>query len=137
MARTFTKGVFLSKQPFVDFTSSTIGGYTLPMMNTDTFATKLGRKKMAEALGILPTAVSNAVVRGSFPPAWFNVCEAMARGHGIECPPELFNQRQLHNSPSSTASSGPASPDGLLPVDNLECGKSDFKETLPKEQAPA
>lgn len=54
---------------------------------------------MAEALQVLPTAVSNAVVRGTFPPSWFKTCTRLAKKAGIDCPPELFNQRPFHSTP--------------------------------------
>ena len=69
------------------------------MMNTQTFATEVGRQKMASELHVGLTAVSNAVVRGTFPPSWFETCRGLAKEAGIECPPELFNQRP-HGSPS-------------------------------------
>jgi hypothetical protein len=69
------------------------------MMNTQTFATTIGRQKMAAALHVLPTAVSNAVVRGTFPPSWYETCRGLAAEAGITCPPYLFNQRP-HGSPT-------------------------------------
>lgn len=60
------------------------------MMNAETLANALGRKKIAARLDVLPTAVSNAVVRGSFPPSWFIACKSLADEAGVECPPELF-----------------------------------------------
>lgn len=56
-------------------------------------ADAVGRKKMADALGVLPTAVSNAVVRGWFPSSWFLVVKALADEVGQDCPPELFKMR--------------------------------------------
>lgn len=67
-------------------------------MNTRQFADKVGRKKMAEALDVLPTAVSNAVGRETFPPAWYDACMKLASEAGIDCPRDLFAQRPLHNS---------------------------------------
>ncbi|OWJ81382.1 hypothetical protein CDV52_18455 [Haematobacter missouriensis] len=54
-------------------------------------ADALGRRRMAEALGVRTTAVSNAVVRGLFPASWFLAVEALARAEGVACPCELFN----------------------------------------------
>lgn len=68
------------------------------MMNTETLATALGRKNIAAALNVLPTAVSNAVVRGSFPPSWFIACKRLADEIGVECPPELFKMMGLTES---------------------------------------
>lgn len=63
------------------------------MITTLTFANAVGRKSMADALGVKPTAVSNAVVRGTFPASWFLVLQALAREKKAECPPELFGMR--------------------------------------------
>jgi hypothetical protein len=60
------------------------------MMKAETLAEALGRKKMAEALGIGQTAISNAVVRGCFPASWFMVCKSLADEAGADCPPDLF-----------------------------------------------
>lgn len=56
-------------------------------------ADALGRKKMADTLDVGVTAVSNAVVRGSFPAAWFLAVSEMCAGRGIDCPPSLFNMK--------------------------------------------
>lgn len=69
------------------------------MDDTREFADAIGRKKMAEALSVLPTAVSNAVGRPTFPATWLNTCKALADSAGIECPPKLFAQRPFHNPP--------------------------------------
>ncbi|AEI70961.1 hypothetical protein [EBPR podovirus 2] len=69
------------------------------MTTASDLADALGRKTIADALGVLPTAVSNAVVRGWFPSSWFLAVKAIADAEGRECPPELFKMR-AHN-PSS------------------------------------
>ena len=61
------------------------------MMKANDLAEALGRKNMADALGIGATAISNAVVRGSFPASWFMACKSLADRIGTECPPDLFN----------------------------------------------
>ncbi len=63
------------------------------MLSTADLADAIGRKTMATALGVLPTAVSNGVVRQTFPASWFLVVQALAREKGIECPPALFGMR--------------------------------------------
>lgn len=60
------------------------------MMTAKQLADAIGRKKIAEAVGVGPTAVSNAVARGWFPSAWFIVVCDLAERIGVECPPELF-----------------------------------------------
>lgn len=72
------------------------------MTTASDLADALGRKTIADALGVLPTAVSNAVVRGWFPSSWFLAVKAIADRMGQDCPPELFKMR-AHN-PSSVDS---------------------------------
>lgn len=66
------------------------------MITTQQFADAVGRKKLAAILGVGLTAVSNAVVRGKFPPAWFKASELMAEEAGVACPPELFGQKSVN-----------------------------------------
>ena len=61
------------------------------MMTASELADALGRKNIAAAAGVGMTAVSNAVVRGAFPAAWFIVVSNLARQQGADCPHELFN----------------------------------------------
>ncbi|PQO23105.1 hypothetical protein C2I36_09555 [Rhodobacteraceae bacterium WD3A24] len=63
------------------------------MVEISGFADRIGRRRIAEALGIGPTAVSNAVVRGAFPASWFLVLRGLAQDEDIECPSSLFNMR--------------------------------------------
>lgn len=85
------------------------------MMDTKTFANAIGRKNMADALGVLPTAISNAVVKGAFPPSWLVVCQKLALVEGVNCPPALFNQRGFHNQSFDAPSSEGAALEGSLP----------------------
>lgn len=62
-------------------------------MTASDLADALGRKIIADALGVLPTAVSNAVVRGWFPSSWFLAVKSLAESRGVECPPELFKMK--------------------------------------------
>lgn len=66
-------------------------------------ADSLGRKAIAEAIGVGKTAVSNAVVRGKFPPSWFLILSRMAADAGVDCPPSAFGmQMSLTGSTKST-----------------------------------
>lgn len=56
-------------------------------------ADAVGRKRLADTLGVGETAVSNAVVRGWFPSAWFLVVKDLADGAAVDCPPALFKMR--------------------------------------------
>ena len=71
------------------------------MENTSDFARAIGRKEMAQALGVGVTAISNAVVAGSFPAAWFDALEALAKAKGQECPRDLFAWRRAETSESA------------------------------------
>ena len=63
------------------------------MKNASDLADAIGRKTIAEALGVGGTAVSNAVVRGSFPPSWYLVIKDLAEGAKCEtlCREDLFH----------------------------------------------
>lgn len=70
------------------------------MINTSQFADAVGRREMATAVGVGMTAISNAVVRGRFPPAWFGACQDLAAGAGIDCPEPLFGMKRATHSES-------------------------------------
>lgn len=59
------------------------------------FADAIGRSKIAKAVGVRPTAVSNCVVKGRFSSSWFEACRKLALSEGLECPPDLFGQKGL------------------------------------------
>ncbi|AEM41431.1 hypothetical protein KvSKV_10425 [Ketogulonicigenium vulgare] len=63
------------------------------MTAASNLANALGRRKMADTVGVLPTAVSNAIVRGRFPSSWFIAVKAIADEAGLTCPPELFGMK--------------------------------------------
>lgn len=71
---------------------------------TKTFADAIGRKAMSSALGVGEKAISNAVVRGKFPPGWFFILSGLATERGIECPQELFGARQPAQTRTARAS---------------------------------
>lgn len=54
-------------------------------------ADAIGRRAIAEALGLGATAVSNAVVRGYFPATWFAVISGLCKQAGVDCPMTCFN----------------------------------------------
>ena len=72
-----------------------------PMMKAKTFADALGRKNIASAVEVLPTAVSNAVVRGWFPSAWYLACKRIADEAGVDCPPDLFKMAGVSDRQAS------------------------------------
>lgn len=61
------------------------------MTNTSEVCDKLGRKRMADCLGVGVTTISNAAVSGAFPAKWYAVVKKLCSADGIECPDELFN----------------------------------------------
>lgn len=60
-------------------------------MNMPELATALGRAALARRLGVVVTAVNNAVARGKFPCSWYLVVNAMAAERGLECSDEMFS----------------------------------------------
>ena len=60
------------------------------MMTVSELADALGRKQIAEAVGVNASAVSNALARGGFPATWYESMSKLAKLRGIECPLCLF-----------------------------------------------
>jgi hypothetical protein len=85
--------------PMVGLRNFTNGGLCIVMITTSEFADNVGRKVLASALGINATAVSNAIVKGYFPPSWFVTAKKLADAAGSPCPPELFRMRKSITSP--------------------------------------
>jgi len=67
----------------------------------------LGRKAMAENLGVGVTAISNASVQGMFSARWYVVIKRMCDEAGVECPSGLFSfipsAMSKHSGSPSTA----------------------------------
>jgi len=51
----------------------------------------LGRRKIADVIGVRLTSVSNAVSCGQFPARWFDAIEKLCADAGIACPRHLFS----------------------------------------------
>lgn len=51
---------------------------------------RIGRKTIADAIGVGLTQVSNAVSKGSFPARWYLVLRRLCDDAGISCPSGLF-----------------------------------------------
>lgn len=63
-------------------------------MNTpEEIAGAVGRKELAERLGVGLTAVSNAVVAGAFPSSWYPVVSDLCRERNVACPLSAFKFR--------------------------------------------
>jgi hypothetical protein len=67
----------------------------------------IGRKRVSAFLNVGETAISNAITRGKFPPAWFEGCRELASEVGIECPAHLFGQRGF-STPTQKRSDTPS-----------------------------
>ena len=75
------------------------------MNNASSLADKIGRKRIADTIGVGVTAVSNAVVRGCFPSSWFVAMARLARDYDADCPPDLFGMKALE-SPEQNPTEG-------------------------------
>lgn len=56
---------------------------------------RIGRKVVADRLGVGKTAVSNAVAENQCPARWYIELQVLCREHGMECPVHLFNFYRL------------------------------------------
>lgn len=68
----------------------------------------LGRRAIADAVGVRLTQVSNSVTAGQFPARWFDVIDRMCAGAGLSCPRHLFSFVAIEvpaDAPSPTAAS--------------------------------
>ena len=83
-----------------------------------TYADRVGRQNIADAVGVGLTAVSNAVVRGHFPASWF----LTMRKAGLEPPETLFVWKNLHQESPSVGSDGSlaCAPDMVAPVNDCK-----------------
>lgn len=60
------------------------------MISVSNICDAIGRQRIARAVGVKPTAVSNAVAEARFPAKWFLVLSEMCAESGLECPATLF-----------------------------------------------
>jgi|GEM_PF-3296930 len=51
----------------------------------------LGRRLMADRLGVGLTAISNASVLGQFSPRWYKVIKSLCAEASVDCPDHLFS----------------------------------------------
>lgn len=61
------------------------------MKSAHDIAETLGRRAIANRLGVGLSAVNNALDRGGFPASWFRSVRDMCRDAGLECPEDAFN----------------------------------------------
>lgn len=62
-----------------------------PKITASDICDVLGRRAIADKIGVGMSAVSNASVDGRFPAKWFRAIQSMCSDAGIECPDRLFN----------------------------------------------
>lgn len=63
----------------------------------------IGRKAIADRIGVGLTQVSNAAVEGLFPARWYLEMRDLCRSAGVECPERLFNWKGPTHSTSGDA----------------------------------
>jgi len=51
----------------------------------------VGRKVLADRLGVGKTAIGNAVSENLFPARWYVEVKALCDAHGLSCPASLFS----------------------------------------------
>jgi hypothetical protein len=61
------------------------------MQTVDKIAEKLGRKRLAELVGVGKAAVTNATTEGTFPASWYVIVSGECDRLGIECPKSAFS----------------------------------------------
>ena len=68
-----------------------------PKSQVQKICDEVGRKRIAEKLGLGKAAIGNAVRDGVFPPSWYMEVKQLCDVDGIDCPLEAFNFRSLSN----------------------------------------
>ena len=64
------------------------------MLSISDIFNALGRTKLSQLLGVVPSALSNAENAGIMPASWYAAVSDLAREKGVDCPRELFNFKQ-------------------------------------------
>ena len=73
-----------------------------PQLTVASICDAIGRKALAERVGVGMTTISNAVVDGRFPAKWFLAVRDMCLEKGIESPEALFT---FANAPAAARAS--------------------------------
>lgn len=74
-------------------------------MKARTFIDAVGRRTIADALGVGLTAVSNAYVDDRFPASWFDALDRIASEAGEDLPRSAFNWKRAKSLPQKTGKS--------------------------------
>jgi predicted XRE-type DNA-binding protein len=61
------------------------------MTDAQHIAQALTQRRIAQAVGVVPSAVNNQVKRGVFPAAWYLTVADLCQREGIDCPHSAFN----------------------------------------------
>lgn len=64
--------------------------YADRMTDVKQICNTLGRKNIADKLGVGLTSIGNAVADNSFPSKWYVVIFEMCQEHSVSCPLSLF-----------------------------------------------
>ncbi|WP_109464387.1 helix-turn-helix domain-containing protein [Albibacillus kandeliae] len=57
----------------------------------------VGRKELADRLGVGKASITNALREGAFPASWYMEVKALCDASGLDCPLEAFNFRSSAN----------------------------------------
>ena len=83
------------------------------LITVENICEALGRRTIADAIGVRLTSVSNAIVDGRFPARWFHLVDHLCAERGLPCPRRLFTfvgadeasaSRQLSPTPNQETS---------------------------------
>lgn len=65
------------------------------MSDVKSIVTRLGRRRIAERIGVSVSAVGNAVVDGRFPANWYGAMKEMCDAEGADCPLSIFAMKGI------------------------------------------
>lgn len=74
------------------------------MSRVSEICSKVGRGRIADALGVSKAAVSNAVADNKFPASWYPGVRDLCAEAKVNCPEGLFNWKSPASAPSQEAS---------------------------------
>lgn len=61
------------------------------MMTAKDIVAAIGREKVAKSLGVVDTAVCNAIAANAFPASWYFCIRTLGKDSGVDVPEGLFN----------------------------------------------
>jgi len=60
------------------------------METVEQICDQIGRRPLADALGVSKAAITNAISENKLPPRWYRVVSVLCKDQGINCNDELF-----------------------------------------------